>query len=180
MLTFFEQKTLLPLSRRNMYYMHYTYITKRTQRVDAHRQRAADLQPDTSEEDFDRTAAAQSYPNLEEAPTFISRNRQGAGPHTFTTSVNSNNLQGHQLEVYTIVKDHFETAAPLTLWMIIAGGTASTGKSYLIYCITLLPGNTVKVSSPSSSGRGLVSSIFSKHSRPQDPLLCGRKRGGIC
>lgn len=117
--------------------------------MDAHRQRAADLQPDTSsEDDFDRTAAAQSYPNLEEAPTFISRNRQGAGPHTFTTSENPDNLQGHQLEVYTIVKDHSETVAPLPLRMIITGGTASTGKSYLIHCITLLLGTTVKVSSP--------------------------------
>ena len=36
-------------------------------------QRSGDFQPDSSsQEDFDWTAAAHSYPNLEEAPTFIS------------------------------------------------------------------------------------------------------------
>lgn len=111
-------------------------------------QKAADLQLDTSsEEDFDWTAAAQSYPNLEEAPAFISRTRQEAGPHTFTTSANPNNLQGRQLEVYTTVKDHFEAAVPTPLRMIVTG-TAGTGKSYLIHCITLLLGDTLKVSAP--------------------------------
>ena len=111
-------------------------------------QQTADLQPDnSSQEDFDWTAAAQSYPNLEEVPTFITRNRQHTAPRTFTTSASPNNLQGCQLEVYTTVKDHFESdnSAPLRL---IVTGTAGTGKSYLIQCIRLLLGNTVKVAAP--------------------------------
>lgn len=66
-------------------------------------QRAADLQPDTSsKEDLNWTAVAQSYPNLEEAQTFFTRNRKQAAPRTFSTSASPDNLQGWQLEVYTI------------------------------------------------------------------------------
>jgi ATP-dependent DNA helicase PIF1 len=106
-------------------------------------QRAVDIQPDTSsEEDFDLTAAAQSYPNLEEAPTFVSRNRHQAEPHTFTTSASAENLQGCQLEVYTTVKDHFESENSPPLRMIVTG-TAGTGKSYVIQCIRLLLGDSL-------------------------------------
>ena len=111
-------------------------------------QRVADLQPDTSsQEDFNWTAAAQSYPNLEEAPTFITRNRQQAAPRTFTTSASPDNLQGRQLEVYTTVKDHFESDNPPPLRMIVTG-TAGTGKSYLIQCIRLLLGDKLTVAAP--------------------------------
>ena len=112
-------------------------------------QRASDLQPDCSSEDFDWIAAAQAYPNIEEVPTFISKNRQEFGSHTFTTTANPNNLKGRrrQLEVYTTVKDHFEmtTASPLRM---IVSGTAGTGKSYIIQCIRLLLKETLKVSAP--------------------------------
>ena len=58
-------------------------------------QHSGDLQPDSSsQEDFDWTAAAQSYPNLEEAPTFISQHWQQAVPHVFTTTTSPDNLQG--------------------------------------------------------------------------------------
>ena len=111
-------------------------------------QRTGDLQPDSSsQEDFNWTAAAQTYPNLEEAPTFISRNRQEAAPHTFITSANPDNLQGCQLEVYTTVKDHFESNSLTPLRMVVTG-TAGTGKSYLIQCIRLLLGDTFKVAAP--------------------------------
>ena len=111
-------------------------------------QRAADIQPDTSsEEGFVWTAAAQSYPNLEETPTFVSRNRHQAEPHMFTTSASAENLQGCQLEVYTTVKDHFESENSPPLRMIITG-TAGTGKSYVIQCIRLLLGDSLKVAAP--------------------------------
>ncbi len=58
-----------------------------------------------AKDDFDWTAAAQAYPNLEE---FVTRNRQDAAPRTFTTSASPDNLQEHQLEVYTTIKDHYE------------------------------------------------------------------------
>ena len=111
-------------------------------------QRTADLQPDSSsQEDFNWTAVAQAYPNLEEAPTFIARNRQQAAPHTFTTSASPDSLQGCQLEVYTTVKDHFESNSPPPLRMVVTG-TAGTGKSYLIQCIRLLLGDALKVAAP--------------------------------
>ena len=71
------------------------------------------LQPDSSTQgDFDWTAAAQSYPNLEEAPTFVARHRQQTAPRVFTTTTNPDSLQGTQLDVYSIVKDHFTANNP--------------------------------------------------------------------
>lgn len=113
-------------------------------------QRVHELQPDTSSEEnlnFNWTTAAKGYPNLEEVPTFISRQKQSAEQHTFTTSANPDNLQGRQLQVYTTVKNHFEATNPQPLRMIVTG-TAGTGKSYLIQCIRLLLGVNVKVSAP--------------------------------
>ena len=111
-------------------------------------QRTANLQPgSSSQEDFDWTAAAQCYPNLDEMPTFVTRNRQQIGPRTFTTSASPENLQERQLEVYTTVKDHYLNNNPTPLRIIVMG-TAGTGKSYLIQCIRLLLGDTLKVSAP--------------------------------
>ena len=98
----------------------------------------ADLQPSIdTQEDMDWTLAAQSYPNLEEAPSFISQQRQAAGQHVFTTTANPANLQGKQLQVYTIVQQHQSAISPSPLKMIVSG-TAGTGKSYLIHCLRLL------------------------------------------
>ncbi len=111
-------------------------------------QHSGDLQPDSSsQEDFDWTAAAQSYPNLEEAPTFVTRHRQQTAPHVFTTSASPDNLQGTQLEVYTAVRDHFTSNSPTPLRLIVTG-TAGTGKSYLIQCLRLLLSDTLKVAAP--------------------------------
>ena len=108
-------------------------------------QRSGDLQPDSSsQEDFDWTAAAHSYPNLEEAPTFISRHRQQAAPRVFTTTASPDNLQGTQLEVYATVRDHFTSNNPTPLRLITTG----TGNSYLIQCLRLLLGDTLKVAAP--------------------------------
>ena len=50
-------------------------------------QQNADLQPSMDTQDgIDWTLAAHSYPNIEEAPSFISQQRQAAGQHVFTTS----------------------------------------------------------------------------------------------
>ena len=61
----------------------------------------ADLQPSVdTQEDIDWTLAAQSYPNLEEAPRFITEQRQAAAQHAFTTTADPHKLQGKQLQVY--------------------------------------------------------------------------------
>ena len=111
-------------------------------------QRTGDQQPDSSsQDDFNWTAAALSYPNLEEAPTFISRQCQQAAPRVYTTTANPDNLQGTQLEVYTAIRDHFTDDNPTPLQLIITG-TAGSGKSYLIQCLRLLLGDTLKVAAP--------------------------------
>lgn len=79
--------------------------------------------------DVDWTLAAKTYQNLEEAPSFIAQQRHAAGPHTFTTSADPNNLQGKQMQVYSTVFKHFEQHDPPPFRMIVSG-TAGTGKSY--------------------------------------------------
>ena len=111
-------------------------------------QRNTDLQPNTdSQQDIDWTLASQSYPNVEEAPSFISQQRQAAGEHVFTTSANPQNLQGKQLQVYTAVQQHHDAVNPPPLRMIVSG-TAGTGKSYLIHCLRLLLQHQLRVAAP--------------------------------
>ena len=111
-------------------------------------QRNADLQPNVdSQEDVDWTRAAQAYPNLEEMPTFICRQRESADEHLFSTSADPQQLQGKQLQAYTLVREHAETEAPPPLKMIVSG-TAGTGKSYLIHCLRLLLKSRVRVAAP--------------------------------
>ena len=100
-----------------------------------------------TQEDIDWTASAQSYPNIDEAPSFISQQRQAATRHVFTTTANSANLQEKQLQVYTIVQQHNTTNSPPPLRMIVSG-TAVTGKSYLIHCLRLLLQHEVVVAAP--------------------------------
>ena len=108
----------------------------------------AEIQPNMdTQEDIDRTASAQSYPNIDEAPSFISQQRQAAGQHIFTTTANSANLQEKQLQVYSIVQQHHTTNSPPPLRMI-ESGTAGTGKSYLIHCLRLLLQHQVVVAAP--------------------------------
>ena len=108
----------------------------------------ADLQPNTHpQEDFDWTQGAQAYPNLEEMPTFITRQRESAAEHTFTTFADPQHLQGKQLQAYTLVQEHAKAEGPPPLRMIVSG-TAGTGKSYLIHCLRLLLGNRVRVAAP--------------------------------
>ena len=111
-------------------------------------QHNTELQPNTdSQQDIDWTQAAQTYPNVEEAPSFISQQRQAAGQHIFTTSADPQNLQGKQLQVYTTVQQHYKAVNPPPLGMIISG-TAGTGKSYLIHCLRLLLQHQLCVAAP--------------------------------
>ena len=106
------------------------------------------LQPTSdSQDDIDWTQTAQSYPNLEEAPSFLSQQRQAAGEHMFTTSANPQNLHGKQLQVYTTVQQHYEAVNPPPLRTIVSG-TAGTGKSYLINCLRLFLQHQLRVAAP--------------------------------
>ena len=111
-------------------------------------QRNADLQPNIeSEQEVDWTRAARAYTNIEEMPSFISRQRATAGQRAFTTSADPRQLQGKQLQVYTIVQQHMEAERLSPLRMIVSG-TAGTGKSYLIHCLRLLLGDKMCVAAP--------------------------------
>ena len=111
-------------------------------------QRNSQLPPtDNTQEEHDWLAAARSYPNIEAAPSFISQQRQQATPTPFTTTATPDNLQGKQREVYDTVNVHFESSNPEPLHIIV-NGTAGTGKSYLINCLRLLLGDSVKVAAP--------------------------------
>ena len=110
--------------------------------------RTADLQRDTnSQPEIDWTHAAEAYPNLEEMPSFIAHQRESANQHAFTTTADPQQLQGKQLQAYTIVRQHMEAINPPPLKMIISG-TAGTGKSYLINYLRLLLQNKVRVAGP--------------------------------
>ena len=111
-------------------------------------QRNSDVEPlTTSQDDVDWTLAAQAYPNLDEAPSFVSQQRQQVTAHIFTTSADPSNLQGKQLQVYTTVREHFQAHNPPPLRMIVSG-TAGTGKSYLIHCLRLLLQDQLCVAAP--------------------------------
>ena len=77
------------------------------------------------------------YPNLHEAPSFISQQQQTTDNPTFTTTARPELLRGKQLHVYRTVCEHFHSANNSPLRMIISG-TAGTGKSYLIHLRLLL------------------------------------------
>ena len=100
-----------------------------------------------SENEVDWSQAAQTYQNIEEMPSFISRQRQSTTQPTFTTTANPEQLQGKQLEAYTIVRQHVQ-AGDLPPLRIIISGTAGTGKSYLINCLRLLLQDKVRVAAP--------------------------------
>ncbi len=111
-------------------------------------QRSAELEPNTDSQDqVDWACAAQAYPNLEEMPSFISRQRDAATQQSFTTLADPSRLEGKQLQAYTIVRDHMDAESPPPLRMIISG-TAGTGKSYLIHCLRLLLQDQVRVAAP--------------------------------
>ena len=108
-------------------------------------------QPTTSEsEGHDWTIAAQSYPNLSEAPSFMSQQQQQfSGNPTFTSTARPELLCGKQLAVYHTVLEHCQNAdqscSPLRM---IISGTAGTGKSYLIHCLRLFLQERVCVAAP--------------------------------
>ena len=87
--------------------------------------------------------------NVEEMPTFISRHRESAGQHSFTTSADPQSLHGKQLQtyMYILVQEHAEADNPPPLKLIVSG-TAGTEKSYLIRCLRLLVDHRVSVAAP--------------------------------
>lgn len=110
--------------------------------------RSADFSTSPScDDDYNWSASSTSYPNLEELPTFISRQRESAEQRPFITTADPLCLQGKQLATYNLVKDHLHGNQTTPLRMVVSG-TAGTGKSYLIHCLRLLLQTKVRVVAP--------------------------------
>ena len=99
------------------------------------------------DDDYVWSASSAAYPNLEELPTFITKERESAQEHPFTTTANPSCLHGKQLSTYNVVKTHLEGNDTTPLRMIVSG-TAGTGKSYLIHCLRLLLQDKFRVVAP--------------------------------
>ena len=99
------------------------------------------------DDDHDWSASSIAYPNLEELPSFITRQRQSAPERSFNTTADPTHLQGKQLATYSLVQQHMESNDTDPLRMIVSG-TAGTGKSYLIHCLRLLLQDKVRVVAP--------------------------------
>ena len=97
----------------------------------------------------DWSLAGNAYPDLLELPSFIAQQHQHYEVPHVQTSADTALLQGKQLQVYNVVRDHFtdQQAQKQPLRMVISG-TAGTGKSYLIQCLKLLLGDKQDVSAP--------------------------------
>uniref|UniRef100_A0A1X7TEG3 ATP-dependent DNA helicase n=1 Tax=Amphimedon queenslandica TaxID=400682 RepID=A0A1X7TEG3_AMPQE len=106
------------------------------------------LQPDVYlSQDYDWLAEAQLYLNIEEAASFIAQEKQRTTPTPFTTTATPDHLQGRQRDVYDTIKVHFEQGDDDPLHIIV-NGTAGTSKSYLVNCLRLLLGTSLKVAAP--------------------------------
>ena len=119
-----------------------------------------DLQPNmNTQEDNYWTLAAQSYLDVDEAPSFIAQQRQTSAQYIFTPTANPANLQSSCRCIYTIVQQHHSATSPQPLWMIVSG-TEGTGKSYLIHCLRLLLQHQVIVAAPTGvAGPSTPSSV---------------------
>ena len=109
-------------------------------------QRNADLQSEFSSDDG-HNWSQNSYPNLEELPTFLRQHRQTAAPLVYTTTADPQLLCGKQLEAYELVQQHHEGDGSPPLRLIVSG-TAGTGKSFLINCLRLLLKDKLHVAAP--------------------------------
>lgn len=111
-------------------------------------QRCTEFQPAMEiQDDFDWTTSAQSYPDLDEAPSFITQQQQTVQQTAFTITADPSNLSGKQLQVYNAVCEHYEGVGQPPLRMTVSG-TAGTGKTYLIHCLRLLLQHQVYVAAP--------------------------------
>ena len=130
--------------------------------------RHADLGLNTSSHEVDWRLSGQSYPNLQEMPSFIAQQRQLGVQRVFTTNADPQLLQGKQMLVYTAVRQHFEAHSPQPPLRMIVSGTAGTGKSYIINCLRLLLKEEVFVAAPT----GVHVAAFNVEGHTLHSLFC--------
>ena len=71
-------------------------------------QQSAEEQEET-QRSTDWTAAAQLYPNLQEAPRFVTHGKENAQLQVATSTADPERLQGKQRLVYDAVRSHVQT-----------------------------------------------------------------------
>ena len=114
----------------------------------------------------DWSLAAYSYPELMEMPSFIAQQRQDFSPKSYPKA-DPSTLQGEQLRAYKAVHNYlnYTDNSKQPLRMVVCG-TAGTGKSYLIHCITILLGDHLCVAAPTGVA------AFNVHGHTLHSLLC--------
>ena len=124
--------------------------------------------------DVDWCEAGRAYPNLEEAPTFITRSRESTASTEYSSSISydHNLLQGEQLQVYEAVQHQLQIPNAQPLRMIVTG-TAGTGKSFLIGCLQQLLQDKVRVLAPTGVA------AFNVHGCTLHSALCLPTKGEI-
>ena len=83
-------------------------------------QQSAEEQEET-QQSTDWTAAAQLYPNLEEAPRFVIHAKENAQQQVPTSTADPERLQGKQQLVYDAVRSHMQAEDPEPLRMVVSG-----------------------------------------------------------
>ena len=109
-------------------------------------QQSAEEQEET-QQSTDWTAAAQLYPNIQEAPRFVTHAKENAQLQVATSTADPERLQGKQRLVYDAVCSHMQAEHPEPLRMVVSG-TAGTGKSFLIHCLKALLLDRLRVMAP--------------------------------
>ncbi len=110
--------------------------------------RAEYPQSNIDDHNCDWSLAAKGYPNLLEMPSFITNQRREYVPQSVLKRADPKLLTGKQLEAYEMVREHFESKTHRSALKMIVSGTAGTGKSYLIQCLKLLLGDSLRVTAP--------------------------------
>ena len=100
-----------------------------------------------TQQSTDWTAAAQLYPNLQEAPRFVTHAKENAQLQVPTSTADPERLQAKQRLVYNAVCSHIQAEDPEPLRMVVSG-TAGTGKSFLIHCLKALLLDRLRVMAP--------------------------------
>ena len=136
-------------------------------------QQSAEEQEET-QQSTDWTAAAQLYPNLQEAPRFVTHAKENAQLQVATSTADPECLQGKQQLVYDEVHSHMQAENPEALRMI-ASGMAGTGKSFLIHSLKALLLDHLRVMAPTGVAAFNVGGV-TLHSLLHLPT-CGEFKG---
>jgi len=120
-------------------------------------------------DDEDWSVPRAAYSNLQEMPSFISKQKELGISNVSTNTSDPSKLQGKQFHAYNIVSSHFNTLCKHQPLRMIVSGTAGTGKSYLIKCLKSLLGDHLIITAPTGVAAFNVDG-YTLHSRLRLPV----------